>query len=209
MTTYTMGSAWAIALLGLVLAGGTAERAHADPGTLTIGGTMDGTVDGSAFTAAPFTAVATFLWSEDMIPAAVPVASFPTSLSFDIGGEGTFTTAPGAEIFAVLYQPPVFGTYGVELQYSPDPSTSSAVSAFFATETWDALTQTFTLSDLTDTANNAPFSLPLADGGTLQIDNFDSVNPTATVFASEPGSLGLVGLGLTATGLFRRRRSAV
>jgi len=200
-----MGRVWGVALLALALAGGTAERAEANPATVTITGTADGSVNGTPFTSAPFTAVASFYWSADVLSSFDPVASYPASLSFTIGGAGPYTSVPGTEIFAVLYQPASFGgNYAIEIQ----TASSNVLEAFGATS-WDSTTQTVQLASLSFASSAPPFSVPLTGGGSLQINTFDSLGSTASILAPEPGSMSLFGLGLATTALLRRRRRAV
>ncbi|MGA3399176.1 MAG: PEP-CTERM sorting domain-containing protein [Acetobacteraceae bacterium] len=201
MATQTIGKAWAIALLAL-LVGGTAERAAA-AGMLTMTGTADGTLDGAPFSGQGFTVVATFSWSADLLSPSLPVASYPASLSVTIGSL-TYDSAPGAAFFVVLYQPIAFGgSYGIELQ----TASVNNIEEAFGTETWMPVTQTFVLCDLASSSSDPPFTVPLGGTDSLVLSNFDSLGSTASIFAPEPGTLGLFGLGLAATGLLRRRRS--
>jgi hypothetical protein len=199
-----MSKTWAAALLALALVGGAAGQAEADPGTLTFTGSADGTIDGAPFSSTPFTAVATFHWSEDLDPPSAPVASYPPiSVSFDITGQGTYTSAPGAELFAVLFAPGFIGYAGggFELQ----DAATGVFGEFFDSQTWSAQSQTFLLSSPEAPFSTLPFTMPLPAGGSLVIHDIE-LGSTASVFAPEPGTLGLLGFGLAATGLLQRRR---
>ncbi len=190
-----MSKTWAVALLALVLVAATAERAHADPGTLTVSGTTNGT---------PFTAVASFSWSADLDPPAAPVAAYPAiSMSFDITGQGIYTSAPGAELFAILFKPGFDGYAGGGFEFQ-DASTG-VFGEFFASQTWSAATQTFLLSNPLDPFSTTPFTVPLPGNGSLILNDI-SLGSTAVVFAPEPGTLGLLSFGLAATSLLQRRR---
>ena len=206
MAMRTMSKTWAAALLALALVVGTAGRADADPGTLTITGTAGGTLDGSPFSATSFTAVATFLWSADLDPAAAPVASYPAvSMSFDLSGLGTYTSAPGAELFTVLFKP---GYNGFDGGFQLQDASTGVFGEFFNSETWIAATQSFLLSDAADPFGTTPFTVPLPGGGSLILGDID-LGSTALIYAPEPGTLGLLGFGLAATVMLRRRRKIV
>jgi hypothetical protein len=200
-----MSKTWAAAPLALALLAGGAGRASADPGTLTITGTtIGGTIDGTPFSSPSFTAVATFLWSSDLDSPLAPIASYPPlSISFTIAGQGTYTSAPGAELFAVLFNPGFdgFAGGGFELQ----DAGSGVFGEFFDSQTWLAATQTVLYSSPESPFSTLPFTMPLSASGSLVINSID-LGPTASVFAPEPGTLGLLGFGAAALRLLRRRR---
>jgi hypothetical protein len=201
-----MGKTWAVAPLVLVLMAAIAERAHADPGSVTMTGDASGTITLPSaspipFSTASFTVVATFDWSSDTLPAYVPLGSYPSTLSFMIGGDGPYVSVPAAAD-TVLYSNNSFnGNDAVEIDALPNN-----ILEAFSTDTWQPTADTFTLSGVTFTSTDPPFNIQLAGGGTLEIDSFSDLGPTAVIFAPEPGTLGLFGLSLAATRVLRRRR---
>ena len=142
----------AAALTALALCCGTAASAVAGPGTLTITGTMTGSVDGNAFTGASFTAVTTFHWNSDLIPRDQPIAVYPSTVTVTLAGDpsfaGTYASVPGTEIFTVLKQPAYTGngTYGFEIQ---DDVSGGIVGGYFNSQTLQPLTDTLLWSGLT------------------------------------------------------------
>lgn len=76
---------------------------------------------------------------------------------------------------------------------------SSAVHTFLGSDGWQQYTQTFTLTSVTDPV--------LLDFSGLFGDNIGAVLDNVELRSvPEPGTLGLLGLGLAAVGLSRRRR---
>lgn len=192
-------------LSALVLVGGSVGLANADSGTLTMTGNAAGTLTLPSASPTPvsgsFTLVAAFKWSSDMLGPGDPVGSYPSTLSFIIGGYGPYVSVPVAAD-TVLYRDHILdGTDAIEIDTFP-----YNIQEEFSTESWDATTQTFTLSGLVSTSTDPPFNIQLAGGGSLEIDSFSDLGSTALVFAPEPGTLGLLGFSLAAIPLLRRRR---
>lgn len=200
------------ALAVLALCCGVAPPAMA-AGTLTITGTMTGSVDGNPFSGASFTAVTTLFWNNDLVPSGQPLAVFPSPLTVTLTGDpsfaGTYTSLPGAEIFTVLKQPAYTGngTYGFEIQ--DDVDSLATVGAYFSSQTFQPLTQTLLWSGLTDPFQTDPFDVPLVGGGMLNVASFDSQGDTASIAVPEPNTFAVFGFAAVAMGLacFGRRRA--
>jgi len=205
MGVRAMSRGWVAGLSGLVLVGGSAGLANADPGRLTMTGNAVGTLTlppaSATAISGSFTLVATFDWSSDLLPPGIPVSSYPATLSFTIGGNGPYVSVPAAAD-AVWYQDgSLLGSDAVEI----DTHVSNILEAF-STETWDATTQSFILSGLVLASSAPPFNIQLAGGGSLEIDSFSDLGPTASIYAPEPGTLGLLGFSVAAIRLLQRRR---
>jgi hypothetical protein len=202
-----IGQACAATLLALPLVGGLAGRALAVPDTLTITGTMDGSVDSTPFSVTSFTAVASF--DPSAVLGGGGYSAYPAIYTFDISGVGTFTTVATTGVNAVVIQPPQvlgYGTYGVEIQDQSNAATAfyNAVSSFLVLPgDWETLFSSPSLS--TPFEQSAALVLPLVGGETLTAD-FDSFGATAALVIPEPGSLVLLGLGLAVTTPLRRSR---
>lgn len=184
----------AIAVLG-------APAGYALAGTLTFTGTMTGTVNGNPFTGATFSAVTSFNWDDDVGNMTTP--SYPSTLSVTLSGDpsyaGTYTSAPGTEIFTVLIAPAV--AHGFEIQDDGD----GTVGAFFASVTNEP-NDTVLWSGLSDPFQSGEFDVPLTDAGTLVVTGFPTLGDSISIFVPEPGTFALLGFAALATGLGSRRR---
>jgi hypothetical protein len=208
MRVRIMGKACAAPLLALLLAGGVTGRAYAGPETLTLSGTMHGSVNSSSFAITTFTAIASF--DPSALLDGGGYSAYPAIYTFDISGVGSFTTVAIAGVNAVLIQPPQvlgFGTYGVEIQDQANAATAfyNAASTFLVPPgDWETLFSA--PPQTTPFEQSAALVLPLVGGGTLTAD-FDSFGPSASLVIPEPGTLALLGLGLVVTApLCRTRR---
>jgi hypothetical protein len=207
MRMQTMGKACSAAFLALLLVGGAASRAHAGWGTLTVNGTMDGSIDSTSFSTATFTAVASF--DPSAVLGGSGYSAYPAIYTFDIGGVGTFTTVASAGVNAVVIQPPQvlgFGTYGVEIQDQTNAATAfyNAASTFLIPPgDWETLFSS--PPQATPFEQSAALVLPLVGGGTLTAD-FDSFGATASLVIPEPCSVALLGLGIAVSAPLRRSR---
>jgi hypothetical protein len=206
MRMRTIGKACAATLLAL-LVGGAASRALADPDTLTITGTMDGSIGSTPFSVTSFTAVASF--DPSAVLGGGGYSAYPAIYTFDISGVGSFTTVATTGVNAVVIQPPQvlgFGTYGVEIQDQANAATAfyNAVSTFLIPP-GDSETLFSSPPLTTPFEQSAALVLPLVGDGTLTAD-FDSFGATATLLIPEPGTLALLGLGLAITAPLRRSR---
>ena len=203
----TIGKACAATLLALLLVDGAANRAIAGPDTLTITGTMDGSIDSTSFSVTTFTAVASF--DPSAVLGGGGYSAYPAIYTFDISGVGTFTTVATPGVNAVIIQPPQvlgYGTYGVEIQDQTNAATAfyNAASTFLIPPgDWEMLFSSPPLT--TPFEQSAALVLPLVGGGTLTAD-FDSFGVTAALVIPEPGTLALLGLGLAVTAPLRRSR---
>lgn len=202
-----MRNARAGMLLALLLTGGAVAPAGASPTTVTISGTMDGTVDGTPFSGVAFTAVAT---SDGPTLGGGGYTVYPSTLTFDIAGIGTSLPLTGA--YAITIGPPQMLTYAA---YAVELSASGAtVTGFF-----NAMANVILPSGGMETLFSAPpaepgvsfeaagsFVLSLTDGRTVTETGFDSLDPTAAVIP-EPNTLAVLGVGLAALGLSRQSLS--
>jgi PEP-CTERM motif-containing protein len=194
------------ALLALALVSGMTERAEAGPATVTLAGTIDGSVDGTSLADnTPFTVIASFRPSANLAGGGYGAYADP-GLTFIIDSN-TYVVAPNPSLLLVTIDPPIdvgLGIYGVSI-----PSQTGPLNVFF-----DAATTTVTIggsmqtvySDLTTYQQPSPFTESLVGGGTLFVTNFDSLDPTATETVPEPATLALLGVGLATTVPLRRRR---
>ena len=196
------------ALLVVVRLGFAIEPAHAAPATLTLGGTINGSVDGTALTdATPFTVIASFAPSTNLAGRGSGVDVYPAALTFLIDNVA-YNVVPYAGLLAETIGPPAnpgLGTYGVVI-----PSYTGPLNAFFNTATTGVGTggsaQTvFSNPTVYEQPTLAPYFVEnLVGGGTLVVTDFVSLDGTASESVPEPGSLALLGLGLAPLLMLRR-----
>ena len=124
------------ALLALALVGGMTERAEAGPATVTLAGTIDGSVNGTSLADnTPFTVIASFRPSANLAGGGYGAYADP-GLTFIIDSN-TYVVAPNSSLTLVTIAPPIdvgLGIYGVSI-----PSQTGPLNVFF-----DAATTTVT-----------------------------------------------------------------
>jgi hypothetical protein len=122
------------------------------------------------------------------------VATFAASLSIDIAGHGTYTSAPGA-IWVVLSDPSfpgLLGNYGVGL--------STSTAGFFFGGDFASASPSFTVETVAPTvfsayvgyATHLPLTIDLTAGGSLVINDHGTRAATASLGSAavpEPGTL--------------------
>jgi hypothetical protein len=185
-----------IASLALMFATAASDRAEAGSLTENFSGafgpttTLDGTALGSdtnfSFQAAFDPTAGTIVRGG--------VATFAASLSIDIAGHGTYTSAPGA-IWVVLSDPSfpgLLGHYGVGL--------STSTAGFFFGAAFASASHSFTVETVAPTVFsseigyvfNLPLTIELTNGGSLVINDDGTTAATASLTGAavpEPATL--------------------
>ena len=173
-----------------------------DPATLTLTGTIDGSVNGIPFAVnVPFTAVASFDPSADAggggYGAYPPIYTLTFSSVGNIHDRGR-----QSGVNAGRHSPPQVTWASAPTGWRSRSQAMSATRSTMPSATFlippGATSETLFSSPPLATYQqpSAALVLPLVGGGTLVTANFDSFDATATLLIPEPGTLALLGLGL-------------
>jgi hypothetical protein len=188
-----------LVVTSLTFAAAASDRAEAGPLIENFSGvfgpttTLDGTALGSD---------TNFSFQATFDPAAATivergVATFATSMSINIAGHGTFTSAPGA-VDVVLTDPSFLGLPG---KYGAGLSTPTA--GFFFGAAFDSASPAFTVDTVAPTVfssyreyvTDLPLTIELTSGGSLVINDNGTAPATASLTSAavpEPAALIMV-----------------